>query len=50
MKELAQEAAASIEQKNKATAEYQNAKKKYFEFGVGDMVLLSVAQNRGAQG
>jgi hypothetical protein len=41
MQELAEAAAASIEQKNKATAEYENAKRKYCEFGVGNKVLLS---------
>jgi Integrase zinc binding domain len=41
MQELAKAAGASIEQKNKATAEYQNAKRKDYEFGVGDKVLLS---------
>jgi hypothetical protein len=41
MQELAQAASASIEQMNKATAAYQNAKRRDFEFGVGDKVLLS---------
>jgi hypothetical protein len=41
MQELAKAAAASIEQKDKATAEYQHAKSKDYEFGVGDKVLLS---------
>jgi Chromo (CHRromatin Organisation MOdifier) domain len=39
IKELAEAAAASIEQRNKATAEYQNAKRKDYEFDVGDKVL-----------
>jgi hypothetical protein len=38
MQELAEAAAASIE--NKATAEYRNAKRKDYEFGVGDKVLV----------
>jgi hypothetical protein len=41
MQELAQAASASIEQRNKATAAYQNAKRRDYEFGVGDKVLLS---------
>jgi hypothetical protein len=41
MQELAQAAAASSEQRNKATAAYQNAKRRDYEFGVGDKVLLS---------
>jgi hypothetical protein len=40
MQELAQAAAASIEQRNKATAAYRNAKRRDYEFGVGDKVLL----------
>jgi hypothetical protein len=41
MQELAQAASASIEQRNKATAAYQNAKRREYEFGAGDKVLLS---------
>jgi hypothetical protein len=41
MQGLAQAASASIEQRNKATAAYQNAKRSDYEFGVGDKVLLS---------
>jgi hypothetical protein len=41
MQELAEAAAASIEQNNKATAEHHNAKRKDCGFGVGDKVLLS---------
>jgi hypothetical protein len=41
MQDLAQAASASIEQRNKATAAYQNAKRWDCEFGVGDKVLLS---------
>jgi hypothetical protein len=40
MQELAQAASASIEQMNKAIATYQNAKRRDYEFGVGDKVLL----------
>jgi hypothetical protein len=38
---FAEAAAASIEQKNNATAEYQHATRKDYEFGVGDKELLS---------
>jgi hypothetical protein len=41
MQELAEVAAASIEQNNKARAEYQNAKMKDYEFGAGEKVVLS---------
>jgi hypothetical protein len=41
MQELSQAASASIEQRNKATAAYQNAKRGEYEFGVGYKVLLS---------
>jgi hypothetical protein len=41
MQELARAASASIEQRSKATAANQNAKRRDYEFGVGDKVLLS---------
>jgi hypothetical protein len=41
MKDLAQAESASIEQRNEATAAYQNAKRRDYEFGVGDKVMLS---------
>jgi hypothetical protein len=41
MQELAQAASASIEKRNKATAAYQYAMRRDYEFGVGGKVLPS---------
>jgi hypothetical protein len=41
MQELARAAAISIEERSKATVAYQNARRRDYEFGVGDKVLLS---------
>jgi N-acetylneuraminic acid mutarotase len=43
MQELSQAASDSIEQRNKATAAYQNAKRSDYEFDFGDKVLLLMA-------
>jgi hypothetical protein len=48
--ELAEAAAASIEQKNKATAEYQNEKRRGYKVGVDDKVLLSTRYFQATKG
>jgi hypothetical protein len=49
MQELAQTASASIKQRNKATSAYQNAKRRDYELGVGDKVLLSTKRFKPAE-
>jgi hypothetical protein len=50
MQELAHTASASIEQRNTATAAHQNAKRRDYEFGVGDKVLLSTKTVQATRG
>jgi hypothetical protein len=50
IEELAQAASASIEQMNKATASYQNATRRDYEFGVGDKVLLATKTFKPPEG